>query len=118
MIQIEMDSDAAQTRLENMVAVIANTATETMPVEFVEWQENDMKRDFPNVEISGWSVMTRIWPRSRKSMIARRRQKFERPRVFRGLRPILRPEMFEALCDRMRKMLVEHVAWAKTVGRG
>jgi hypothetical protein len=114
-IQIEMGS--TQARLQNMIAAIENTATETMPVEFVEWQERDMKRDFPNVEITGWSAMTRIWPRSRKGMVARRRAKFERPRIARGLRPILRPEMFEALCERMRKMLVEHLAWAKMLGR-
>src|SRR5262245_52239104 len=114
MLEIEMDTTAVEKRLQNMVAAIANTATETMPAELLAWQKDDMRRDFPNVEVTGWSALTKIWPRSRLSMIPRTRKRVERPRALRGLRPILRTEMFEALRDRMRKMLTDHLTWTKT----
>jgi hypothetical protein len=110
-LQIQMDSENAQVRLEQMIKDIEDTATVAMPVEFVAWQEQDMKRDNANIEIQGWSVLTSIWPTSRKKMVARKRRKFEPKRVLRGLRPILRPEMFEMLRVRMNAMMSKYVTW-------
>lgn len=92
---------------------------------FVEWQEEDMKRKFPNLVIEDdMTAMTMIWPRSRQSQPfpkpgVRRplgRPKASQPRIAaptivrRGrlvhrARPILRPELFKQLQDRMRDVL-------------
>lgn len=114
-IQIQMDSQAAQDRLDAMMENIKGTAEVQLPIHFVEWQEQDMKRDHPNIEISGWSVMTSIWPTSRKKMVPRKRRRFGTiTRQVRGLRRILRPEMFEALRFRMEGMMAMFVNWRTT----
>ena len=111
-IQFELDSVNAQARLSDMIDKIEHTAVDVMPVEVVEWQEQDMKRTVPNLDVQGWTVSTLIWPRSRLAMVKRKRAKFGGPtRVARGLRAILRPELFQALRDRMRGMLNIELTW-------
>jgi hypothetical protein len=58
---------------------------------------------------------TRVWPRSRKDLLRARGSKF-RPRVRQRVgirRPILRPQMWDMLVDRMRTLLSKTIdlAW-------
>jgi hypothetical protein len=112
-IQIEMDSRAADTRIAGMVDKIADVGIVELPKNLIDWQLEDMKRQRANIEIQGWSAMTRIWPRSRLSMQKRMRPRFEPSRRSLGLRPILRPILFEALRWRMEGMLNIFITWRR-----
>jgi hypothetical protein len=113
-IQIEMDSAAAQARIDQMLENIKGVGEVQLAVEFNEWQQDDMKRDKPNLVQDGWTVTTSIWPTSRTKMVKRARLKFEPRRITRGLRPILRPELFQTLCTRMEGMLRQYINWPGT----
>jgi hypothetical protein len=99
-----------------------------MPEELVEWQRDDMRRRYPNIDISEdkdeTTAETDIWPRSRIEL----QPGFKRPRRpalaqpkqhrLRGAgrpppstRPILRAELFTKLVDRMTKLLGEAMKW-------
>ena len=118
----------------SMIAPMHGTNS-TLNVEFVQWQEDDMNRKYPSLEFpSDQMAMTRIWPRSRLSKPSRFRRKTGRPvgrpkgsktksklaapmvvrkgEVVAGRRhPILRPELFRLLRERMRTMLQKVPPW-------
>jgi hypothetical protein len=80
--------------------------------EFVTWQTEDMNRKRPTVSVMGggsyFIVETIIYPRGRQILVtAKQRAQARRRLTFRaaGRRPILRPELFQQLCARMRAML-------------
>ena len=94
----------------------------SISAEFIEWQAADMRRSYPNIDAgqtmwgedaSSW--VTHIWPRSRDPKWRRgrpRRRAVAASRVVRkgvvtagSMRPILRPELFEMLRDRMVALL-------------
>lgn len=120
-IQVE-GIDAVTERIDDMVHDVADLHNE-VPEQFLEWQTDDMNRKYPNMEESGeWWIRTwttRIWPRSRLSDKRTPEQKRRRGRrvLFTPIastgdssRPILRPELFEALRERMRVVL-DKVTW-------
>jgi hypothetical protein len=98
----------------------------TMPEELVKWQREDMHRHFPNVETTVGATetdaVTSIWPRSRQSERRPVAASGKGPRTHRpktaspvrqvsSHRPILRPELFEKLHDRMLDLLRKTMKW-------
>lgn len=90
--------------------------------EFFNWQAEDMRRRYPEVEEPDpHQVVARIYPRSRKERVReasvsrgrRKRRPLVRIRRVRGSsnRPILRPVLFEKLADRMARMMEERLTW-------
>ncbi|MHC2399111.1 hypothetical protein ACVMGC_003655 [Bradyrhizobium barranii subsp. barranii] len=100
-----------------------------MPEELVEWQRTDMRRKYPNIEVSGdkdeTTAETDIWPRSRNEQSGSgftgpKRPVVAAPKRYRAkgagrpppsTRPILRTELFTKLVDRMTKLLAEAMKW-------
>lgn len=99
--------------------------------ELLAWQVEDMHRQYPNIdsdqEYVSW--FTQIWPRSRTydqthrvqgrgmRRASRRRTPTlaTTPRLARGAsRPILRPELFNMLVQRMTDLLGERLSWSRT----
>src|SRR5262245_49771479 len=101
----------------------------TINEQFVEWQEEDMKRKYANLEFpDDMMAMTRIWPRSRLAMRGQRQKRqtsargrpkraapviVRRGRVVFRARPILRPILFNMLRERMRRLLDRTMPWSK-----
>jgi len=132
-MHVSCDVSGVKQKLNELAANIAALAPakgeqSTVLQEFVAWQEEDMNRKFPNVVIVGdMTAMTRIWPRGRQASKPRakkavkgpRRRRMAAPTVVRkgrvvagGGRPILRPELFQKLCERMGAMLAKVPPWA------
>jgi hypothetical protein len=110
MFVIEVDSASAEQRIAGMVENVT-TMPDKIADELVAWQREDMNRKYPNIaRPDPWSAVTLIWPRSRLSMRrdAQRRRGIRRLLISR--RPILRPELIEALHERMRGRLREIVS--------
>ena len=88
----------------------------------MDWQRDDLNRDFPAVDVGNNTVSmtipsrSRTWAR-RKKILARRaraqKQRRQRGRFIKkgGARPILRPLMFDKLCERMREMMKDKLQW-------
>jgi hypothetical protein len=77
-----------------------------------------MHRSHPTVEGGGDTVSTEVFPRGRRRVrvIGYKPKPKSRPIIRRALpggahRPILRPELFKMLCDRMNEMLKEFWQW-------
>jgi hypothetical protein len=94
-----------------------------MPQELEDWQREDMKRKYPNMDVDTVSVQTtattHIWPGSRMESKDQRRR-FQGPKqhqptkrgpVVRSNRPILRAELLQQLWDRMTKLTSEAMKW-------
>jgi hypothetical protein len=118
-------------RLSAMQRLIRDFGHEDMPQELENWQRDDMRRQFTNMETPNYvTAETRIWPRSRtydKTHRERplpkrlRRALTSRPRLIVGAtgvpssqRPILRPELFDKLCARMADLMERKLAWRST----
>jgi hypothetical protein len=95
-----------------------------MSLELFNWQAEDMRRQFPEVEEPDpWTAVAHIYPRSRKDrphQPARphaRARRARRPllRIRRqspgAKRPILRPILFDRLCARMQRLMEEKLTW-------
>ena len=88
---------------------------------FIAWQREDMHRKFPKVDGSGLSVSTEIFPRSqlprRKNLTGgksvRRRSIIAagRPNASGQYKPVLRPELYDKLKERMVEMVKEACTW-------
>lgn len=88
---------------------------------FIAWQREDMHRKFPKVDGSGLSVSTEIFPRSqlprRKNLTGgksvRRRSIIAagRPNASGQHKPVLRPELYDKLKERMTEMVKEACTW-------
>ncbi|WP_338821684.1 hypothetical protein [Bradyrhizobium septentrionale] len=93
----------------------------SMPQELENWQREDMKRQYPNMQVDAGSdqtvAATSIWPRSRAEVRQRRHQapQQHRPKqagpVVRSNRPILRASLFDQLVKRMKKLLAGATKW-------
>jgi hypothetical protein len=130
MITITADTSAVTKAIEGAIAGLEDLKPE-IPVELTNWQIEDMRRQFPNTETPDENTAeTDIWPRSRSSAahrpstgiaIGRPRgtggRRIAAPRivnkgeVIHSARPILRPELFQKLCERMRALLASAVPW-------
>jgi hypothetical protein len=118
--EIKVEADATLKQFDELMKNIADLQTDTSTTLF-NWQAEDMHRHFPKVDGSGLSVSTTIYPRSqlrrpksltpRKSI--RRRSIIAAGRAAPGgtHRPILRPELFDKLKERMIDMVKEACTW-------
>jgi len=107
-------------QFDELLKNAADLDTETSTTLF-NWQAEDMHRHFPKVEGSGLSVSTTIYPRSqlprRKNLTGgnsvRRRSNIAAGRGTSSgsHRPILRPELFDMLKQRMIDMIKEACTW-------
>ena len=99
-----------------------------VPQQLVEWQTEDMRRRYPNIQVDetpeSVEATTDVWPRSRLEQESGFKRP-ARPVVKKGptmarlkgagrpppsTRPILRTEMFTKLVDRMNALL-EAIKW-------
>ena len=99
-----------------------------MPQQLVEWQTEDMRRRYPNIQVDetpeSVEATTDVWPRSRLEQESGFKRP-ARPVVKKGptmarlkgagrpppsTRPILRTELFTKLVDRMNALL-EAIKW-------
>jgi hypothetical protein len=117
-IQITIDSEDVMRKLEGALRR-AEELRETMPAELTAWQEQDMVRVRANTSApDAQTAVTMISPRSRRSVPLsrpRHRPRLLRPRrqatagsqaaTVRSRRPILRPELFDRLRERMSELL-------------
>ena len=135
MFTISFDSSTVESRIERLTETINNFGAVEMPHELTEWQTKDMHRKYPNQDQPDpKTTQTSIWPRSRLSnvsMFHRTRPSTGRPRgrpkgvktgqgrkIIRkkrvkgqAPRPILRPELFVKLCDRMAILMQSKIKW-------
>ena len=118
---IEVDSAAVDAALASMIDQL-KAFPDKMANEVNDWQVEDMKRRYPNIERPDeQTVETDVWPRSRLARPYKSRGTPRgRPpgrrlpamiRALRGLRPapstrpILRQELWDTLVERMRDLL-------------
>ena len=120
MIEFKLDVTRAVDRMLNMRDDIEGFYGDIY-VEFVDWQEQDMKRQYPAlVPAPPDAVYTMIYPRSRDPKWKRRGRRL-RKAARRIVRPkagpkssrltILRPELFDKLRDRMGQLLIDKLKW-------
>ena len=120
MLEIKVDADAALKQFDELIKNVAGLQDETTKT-FVDWQSEDMHRHFPKVDGSGLSVSTTIYPRSqlpRKKNLRGRNPIRRRAIIAAGRgnatgthKPILRPELFEKLKERMIDMVKKAFTW-------
>lgn len=115
--EVKLDADAVLKQFDELTKKLGDLERETTTT-FVAWQREDMHRKFPKVEGSGLSVSTSIFPRSRlrrTKNLAGGKSTRRRSIIAAGRpgshRPILRPELFDKLKDRMTEMVKEAVTW-------
>jgi len=95
-----------------------NDLDQKLPSVFLDWQTEDMNRQFPKIdEHKRLSVTTLVYPRSRRKRTERPRtsgsgsnRKAAR-RVSGVKRPILRPVLVQQLFTRMTAMCREALEW-------
>jgi hypothetical protein len=115
-LNIELDLGDVPAKLDLMVQRIVTLGVVQMPGELTEWQTDDMKRSFPNIDLGTgptqndvWAA-TSIWPRSRLSPEIKpgsRRGNIMR----RSHRPILRDALLQSLKQRMQMLLFTAIRW-------
>jgi len=121
MIEISVDTSRVVKLLDGAVESL-DELNEKVTTEFVTWQRTDMRRTYPNVDrLSEDTVETKIWPRSRltKQNLSRRHRQ-RATGIHKGVvvhsrggtpAPILRPTLFDKLCQRMRGILAGLIPW-------
>jgi hypothetical protein len=118
-LEILIETDAAEARITKMLSTLQAVP---IPAELTAWQAEDMKRTRPHTEVfNPTAAWTMIYPRARAALVKRtqslkvkpvRRGKATRiQRPATGHRPILRPELFDKLCERMRALMEREVKW-------
>ena len=114
MFTITVDTTGPDASLEDMHAKIRTLYPMEMNQVFLTWQEDDMNRQYPTVELQAPdSMYTMVYPRSRRSgprprgrTAARKPGGTGQPIARHGAeRPILRPELLEQLSIRMGQLL-------------
>ena len=116
--EIKVEADATLKQFDELTKNIADLEQE-LPQTFTAWQRDDMHRKYPTVEGDGLSVSTTIFPRSRlrrekpggKSIRRRSIIGAGRPQPGGTHRPILRPELFDQLKERMVEMIKKAATW-------
>lgn len=132
-------TDAEET-LTRMQIQIRDVGHQIIPDQLMAWQREDMKRQYPFATMPNFvSAETSIWPRSRtyervhKKREARVRR-FRKPMsalpritgtfgmgkqfTATSRRPILRPELFDKLCERMEEVLAVNLKWVTSKTEG
>jgi hypothetical protein len=102
----------AHQKMVNMLQRIDHFADTDMFRGLMDWQEQDMNRQYPNVDapVHG-QVSTRIWPTSRLRLKQVKVNVRSRRRTVKRLKPILRPELKEILKERMADLMQEKMTW-------
>jgi len=125
MFSIEVHgADELVAKLDRYTKQIDDEGKEMLPHTVLEWQREDMKRKYPNQQTGSLGngaetfVLTTIWPRSRTYIRKTRKAPrkagqriFAGPRAVGGHRPILRPELYDKLADRMKAMMERALRW-------
>jgi len=109
--EILIETWAIEERVEKMASKLQVVP---VPAELTAWQTDDMNRKNPITEvINPTAAETRIWPRGRTTRQLSARQRIVSRRVTRmpGKRPILRPELFNMLRERMKQMMSREIQW-------
>ena len=112
---------------DRVTGLIEKLKVVPVPAELTEWQKLDMKRRYPETEeVNPTTGMTTIYPRSRRDATWLKRKRavarasMRTKPLLRGKatrivapsnRPILRPELFEKLRERMLAMLLREASW-------
>ena len=125
-ITVSLDTSLVEQTLERMTEQLGEFP-DAMAEELTDWQRDDMHRKYPNTTLEDTDASTLIWPRSRLAedthrQVAPRRAKWpprikQRARapvaIARGgsTRPLLRPELFEKLADRMAALMADKLNW-------
>jgi hypothetical protein len=116
MLTASLDIGQLAQTLDSMAAQLAGFPQE-MADELTSWQAEDMRRKYPNTVLRGNEATTVIWPTSRLPQkktrtMARLAARRAVPRVrIKRRRPILRPELFERLDERMVRLMGECLQW-------
>jgi hypothetical protein len=121
--EIKVDADVVMQQFDTLQQNIEGLSQE-LPQTFTDWQREDMHRHFPKTDSSGSAlsetmVSTSIYPRSRLRRVknlaggqsTRRRSIVAVRRAGGQHRPILRPELFEKLEERMTEMCKKAITW-------
>jgi hypothetical protein len=120
---ITIETEQAELRVTAMLAKL-----QAVPVanELTAWQREDMRRRYPHTEtLSRTAAMTRIYPRSRrqstwlrakrpprrKPLLRGKAKRVGKPILQASHRPILRPELFDRLRERMVAMMQREITW-------
>jgi hypothetical protein len=125
MLLITLDASKVEARLDDMIEKLGHF-TSDMADELTEWQTEDMHRHYPNTKQDDTSVETEIWPTSRRVETNKTKIRATLARAKRGTvvkkplnpgqkgtstRPILRPELYDKLADRMDALMGEKITW-------
>jgi hypothetical protein len=118
--EIFIDTEAAEARILKMERTLQAVP---IPDELTAWQREDMKRKTPNTEVfNPTAARTLIWPRGRPSLAVKKQPRRMKP-LLRGKatripqpktvghKPILRPILFDKLCERMHALMEREVKW-------
>ena len=114
--EVKVESEKLMQQFDDMQKRVAGLE-QKLPDVFLDWQREDMNRKYPKVdEHSGLSVTTLVYPRSRRQRISKPSKgksttRKQARRVTGTTRPILRPELFEKLKERMTEMVKEAAKW-------
>lgn len=122
-IEILIETQAIEDRITGMLKKLQAVP---VPAELTAWQVQDMKRRYPQTEVlNPTSAATMIYPRSRResSWLKMKRpprknplhrgkgKRIGKPIVQSSHRPILRPELFDRLRERMNEMMQREITW-------
>ncbi len=131
MFNLIIDTANAEATVTRMQIQIRDVGHEIIPEQLTAWQVEEMRRKFPNTDTPNYvSAETTIWPRSRTyerthQHRAARVARFKKPisampRAVGTLgkkptpgvhRPVLRPSLYKALCERMEQVLSVNLKW-------
>lgn len=122
MLMIEADTSHVEAALDNMVFQLKAFPSK-MKDEMLAWQSDDMHRQRPRAKytLHHHRVGTKIYPRGRHHYKGKHKHKYplHRRRGHRrhwSTRPILRPELYIRLRERMTELLGQ-IGWASTTQR-
>ena len=114
MFTLTVDTTAVEAAIDDMTAKLRVLYPMEMNREFIAWQEDDMHRKSPSVDIEAPDgLFTMIYPRGRPGYVHKReRSKKSKlksnvvaPQQIGSSRPILRPELLDMLSNRMSQLL-------------
>ena len=113
MIEAQVDFSPMAKRLDAMLKQLEEFP-QKMSNEFLTWQRDDMRRQVPEATPEDNGVSTIITPRG-QNQGPRRRHRIVAKGIaisrIKSNRPILRPELFDRLVDRMDTLLDNELEW-------
>jgi hypothetical protein len=116
MLSISVDASAVEQQFSEMTNSLAEFEHE-MRQEFITWQSDDMNRKRPQASETPNGVETIVFPRSNRPRLGYYRYRpgkkllLKRPPIKGQRQPILRPILYERLCERMRELMSRELSW-------